>query len=38
VDKIFLQLEELNLEALPRRRQPPKGSLSCIKYTPPQSD
>ena len=25
VDKIFIQLEKLNLEALPRRRRPPKG-------------
>ena len=25
VDKIFIQLETLELEALPRRRRPPKG-------------
>jgi len=25
VDKIFTQLETLDLEALPRRRRPPKG-------------
>jgi hypothetical protein len=29
VDKIFVQLETLDLESLPRRRRPPKGQAQA---------